>query len=237
MCPILYAQRCANHNYSIKIGYSLHVQGLKSRVHRGLAGWSIVSPGSDSISHREGGCWGWSSGSMGPSVLHPLAFRMHLWSWCCCLLGQEVEQLQLHVFHSRKMEESGAVFASGEQRFPSQPWLTPISTPQARTVLGYFSKGHHPFCPMMYSCPEEPLLSSVLLNHVCVPRGAHTSIIVTLWRGLIPSRTCLPHHTLGEIMSPLALECSRAILRFPLFLSEYDGNGTNLGVNLANITQ
>lgn len=38
-------------------------------------------------------------------------------------------------------------------------------------------------------------------------------------------------------MSPLALECSRAILRFPLLLSEYDGNGTNLGVNLANITQ
>lgn len=38
-------------------------------------------------------------------------------------------------------------------------------------------------------------------------------------------------------MSPLAFECSRAILKFPLFLSEYDGNDTNLGVNLANITQ
>ena len=89
----------------------------------------------------------------------------------------------------------------------------------------------------MDSCPEEPLLSSVLLNHVCVPRGAHTSIIVTLSRGLIPSRTCLPHHSLGEIMSPLAFECSRAVLKFPIFLSEYDCNDTNLGVNLANITQ
>lgn len=137
-------------------------------------------------------------------------------------------------------------FTSGKRRVRGCVCIRRTVFPQPALAVSHFHPTgqncawlifHHPFCPMMDSCPEEPLLSSVLLNYVCVPRGAHTFIIVTLWHGLIPSRKCLPHHSLGEIMSPLALECSRAILKFPPFLSEYDGNGTNLGVNLANITQ
>lgn len=155
----------------------------------------------------------------GPDVVASWDKKWHSFSFTC--------------FTSGKWKSQGLCLHQENSVSPASPGCLPFP-PQQNCAWLIF---HHPFCPMMDSCPEEPLLSSVLLNYVCVPRGAHTFIIVTLWHGLIPSRKCLPHHSLGEIMSPLALECSRAILKFPPFLSEYDGNGTNLGVNLANITQ
>lgn len=126
---------------------------IEERVHRGWRAGPLCHPGWFHIP-QGGGLLGLKLRLHGSISLYPLAFRIHLWSWCCCLLGQEVAQLQLHMFHIRKMEESGAVFTSGEQAFP-QPALAVSHFTSADTATWLIF--HHPFCPMMDSCPEEPL--------------------------------------------------------------------------------
>lgn len=66
------------------------------------------------------------------------------------------------------------------------------------------------------------------------PRQHTLPIAVTLSCGLIPSRTCLRPRSLGEIMVPPAHQVFQIHHEVLLFLSDSDGNGANLGINLVN---